>query len=1167
MNAQGGCDTTVLNVKIPADYRAAHPYDQVKLSIGGWNSTVEDYDIYVSTSTTCFGPYAGKAETSGNPEVVTFTLGSADASYRVCVIPYTAGAGSITANVSLVAGVAPPPAPVPVAPSGLPPRFKLDVSPQELGNGGGEPSIGYNFLTRNGMFVSNLSTLRITYPWNQADTVSPPAKLPESCDATWVDVSSVSTSKRTLDPILYTNSKKGRTYVSQQTTGPELFFAYTDSDGASWTEASAAPPSGSEDHQTVGTGPYVAGSPFAQIAQQRGIDYATYYCGQTTVTAFCARSDNGGASFNNGVPIFSTLADCGAAAGALHGHVKVGPDGAVYVPPKSCGSKQAVIVSEDSGLSWAVRKLPNSTADTEIDPSVAIGAGNTLYDCYIAGNGHPHVQISKDHGRTWSKDYDIGAAQGIEVSSFPEAVAGDDDRASCAFIGTTTRGNHDALDFPGIWYGFVATTYDGGTSWHTVNVTPNDPVQGVGGVCNAGTITCGANRNLLDFNEITMDEFGRVMFGFADGCIGACVQNPAQNSYAAKATVARQTGGRSLLKRYDDVADGRANSSSTLAPAAACLAGTRSSDKASLDWKAPDTGGAAIAGYRIFRGTSAGSVTQFVADAGQKTRYDDYTVDSAVGKYFYKVTAVNAAGEGIASNLVSLQTSAAAAETSCATPGITVARDPSGDSTGGLSFTDILSLGIAEPLSLPGKLAFTIKTGSLSPAVPPNTYYFVLYGGSKYIAYDTQGGSNRFTYGTYAGVAAGVLSFTELGNIDTANSKVTLDGTITLVALKTLFGTGAVGSVITPIEVRVRQGAASNTSADTTGTGDYTMRGTDICLPNNPPIATLAADKQSGVAPLTVSFTASATDQDAVDTIVSFKLDYGDGGPVETHAASNPVFTHTYAAAGAQHAYPARLTAADSRGGVSANLAERVIDVSDGSTTGGSVPDLVTVSLAAAPTSGSTPLQVQFDATASASNGTPISSYTFYFGDGSAPMTTTSSSLSFTYTAAGNFDAQVVATDAKGYNAASSTIRIVATASVTVTPSDRAVAALTVTPTSGSAPLTVHFDGSRSFGANGKAITSYAYDFGDGSQKVVSSSPKVDHVYTAVGTYAPTLTVTDASGNTAKAAVNVKAIDPATGTTTGGTPPVASSGRGGAFGLLTLLPLMLVAVRRRRRRD
>ena len=53
------------------------------------------------------------------------------------------------------------------------------------------------------------------------------------------------------------------------------------------------------------------------------------------------------------VPI-STLTQCTA----IHGHVKVAPDGTAYVPDRNCGGKSSVIASEDGGITWNIRPVP-----------------------------------------------------------------------------------------------------------------------------------------------------------------------------------------------------------------------------------------------------------------------------------------------------------------------------------------------------------------------------------------------------------------------------------------------------------------------------------------------------------------------------------------------------------------------------------------------------------------------------------------------------------------------------------------------------------------------------------------------------------------------------------------------------------------------------------------
>jgi PKD repeat protein len=83
------------------------------------------------------------------------------------------------------------------------------------------------------------------------------------------------------------------------------------------------------------------------------------------------------------------------------------------------------------------------------------------------------------------------------------------------------------------------------------------------------------------------------------------------------------------------------------------------------------------------------------------------------------------------------------------------------------------------------------------------------------------------------------------------------------------------------------------------------------------------------------------------------------------------------------------------------------------------------------------------------------------------------------------------------------------------------VARLSATPTSGTAPLTVSFNGSTSSDADG-SVASYAWTFGDGS---IGSGAMVSHTY-AAGTYTAQLKVTDNGGATNTANVVIQATVP-----------------------------------------
>ncbi len=78
-------------------------------------------------------------------------------------------------------------------------------------------------------------------------------------------------------------------------------------------------------------------------------------------------------------------------------------------------------------------------------------------------------------------------------------------------------------------------------------------------------------------------------------------------------------------------------------------------------------------------------------------------------------------------------------------------------------------------------------------------------------------------------------------------------------------------------------------------------------------------------------------------------------------------------------------------------------------------------------------------------------------------------------------------------------------------------ASFTVTPASGTAPLTVSVDGSGSSDPGG-AITTFAWDFGDSG---TASGATASHQYMAAGSFTVKLTVTDDSGATASATQTV----------------------------------------------
>ncbi|HYP25082.1 MAG TPA: PKD domain-containing protein, partial [Blastocatellia bacterium] len=168
---------------------------------------------------------------------------------------------------------------------------------------------------------------------------------------------------------------------------------------------------------------------------------------------------------------------------------------------------------------------------------------------------------------------------------------------------------------------------------------------------------------------------------------------------------------------------------------------------------------------------------------------------------------------------------------------------------------------------------------------------------------------------------------------------------------------------------------------------------------NQPPAVTVAASATSGLAPLTVNFTAAASDRDG--RIAAYSWSFGDG---QNSTQVSP--SHVYQAAGT---YAARVTVTDDRGATASASVNIVVNR-------GPSNQPPQVRFTATPTSGVAPLNVRFVTTASDPDGR-ILGYNWTFGDGE---TSKEASPSHLYRKAGGFTAMVTVTDNAGATATAS---------------------------------------------------------------------------------------------------------------------------------------------------
>jgi PKD repeat protein len=126
------------------------------------------------------------------------------------------------------------------------------------------------------------------------------------------------------------------------------------------------------------------------------------------------------------------------------------------------------------------------------------------------------------------------------------------------------------------------------------------------------------------------------------------------------------------------------------------------------------------------------------------------------------------------------------------------------------------------------------------------------------------------------------------------------------------------------------------------------------------------------------------------------------------------------------------------------------------------------------------------------------------FGDGTSASGQT---VTHQFRTIGTFQVRLTVTDARGATATSMRI-------VTVAAGVPPTAGFTTSPAAPGVNTEVFFNATQSTPATGRTITSYAWDFGDGTG---GSGVVTSHRFTAPGVYQVVLTVTDDAGTTARA--------------------------------------------------
>ncbi len=270
------------------------------------------------------------------------------------------------------------------------------------------------------------------------------------------------------------------------------------------------------------------------------------------------------------------------------------------------------------------------------------------------------------------------------------------------------------------------------------------------------------------------------------------------------------------------------------------------------------------------------------------------------------------------------------------------------------------------------------------------------------------------------------------------------------------------------------------------------------------PTARIELTPGSGDAPLSVTARASASTAGS-NPITGYSFTFGDGA-----TATGEKATHTFTQAGD---YPITVTVTDSAG----------------RTSKASATAHVTAAAAAGPTAqlspgrsqATAPADIVADASASTAGSSPIATYTFTFSDGTTVGPQASSTARHQVTAAGTYTVSVTVSDQAGRKStANASVQVTAPA---VTP-PRAALVSELPPAGGVAGASLLRLNASGSVAGSAPITSYRFDFGDGTVEGPDADPTSGYHNYLAGTYRASVTVTDQNGQQATATTTINRV-------------------------------------------
>lgn len=372
-------------------------------------------------------------------------------------------------------------------------------------------------------------------------------KVMRSCDygGSWEEKQDpIQCSPTTSDPYGWVDPITDRIFNVQMIGLETSWICWSDDDGETWLgnphDSGTTP---INDHIKLATGPWTEPGlanwygTIGQVTSSTIYETAVYYCYNKLAGIFCFTSFDGGATFLAGGQIVGLA----TTNGGLHGAISTAPDGTVYVTPRV--ETPTVIVSKDNGFSWFERTMGEDvgTPYPRKNSEVSTDSESNAYHVWTGADEGIYLARSTDSGESWTQESIRISPAEVISTAFPQTDAGDPGRFAVTYLGSENtsllnESNLDGNPWDGnghyapnevhyhLYVTFSLNALDDEPVFHTRKLT-TDPVQ-VGAIClNSGDCRSdqgGSNRNLLDFNDLHIDNQGRVFIAIADGCTGEC---------------------------------------------------------------------------------------------------------------------------------------------------------------------------------------------------------------------------------------------------------------------------------------------------------------------------------------------------------------------------------------------------------------------------------------------------------------------------------------------------------------------------------------------------------------------------------------------------------------------------------------------------------------------